>query len=72
MSKNEEKIFISIEECAKLLAVGRNTMLRMTKMPNFPAIFLKGKTLIVKSKVLNWVENHVGYCEKTQYERKKK
>lgn len=60
----EEDIFISVEECAKLFKVGRNTMLRITKIHKFPAIFLKGKTLIVKSKLQNWVETHTGYSEK--------
>lgn len=70
MKKNEKDIFISIEECAELLNVGRNTMLRITKMPNFPAIFLKGRTLIVKSKVIDWVETHTGYSEKTMKKKK--
>jgi excisionase family DNA binding protein len=59
----KEDIFISIEECAKLLNVGRNTMLRMTKLPKFPAIFLRGKTLIIKQRVEDWVLSHVGYSE---------
>ena len=60
----EDGIFISIEECAKIFGVGRNTMLRITKMPRFPAIFLKGKTLIIKGKLQNWIETHAGYSEK--------
>ncbi|MBO5179547.1 MAG: helix-turn-helix domain-containing protein [Clostridia bacterium] len=60
----DESLFISIEECAKLFNVGRNTMLRITKMHKFPAIFLKGKTLIIKSKIQNWIDTHTGYCEK--------
>lgn len=60
----DESLFISVEECAKLFNVGRNTMLRITKMHKFPAIFLKGKTLIIKSKIQNWIDTHTGYCEK--------
>lgn len=61
-----ENVFISIEECAEWLGLGRNTMLRMTKMSKFPAIFLKGKTLIIKTKVIEWVETHAGYSEKVR------
>ena len=60
----DESLFISVEECAKLFNVGRNTMLRITKMHKFPAIFFKGKTLIIKSKIQNWIDTHTGYCEK--------
>ncbi len=60
----DERLFISVEECAKLFNVGRNTMLRITKMHKFPAIFLKGKTLIIKSKIQFWIDTHTGYAEK--------
>lgn len=58
-----EDIFISVEECAKLLNVGRNTMLRMTRFPKFPAIYTRGRILIVRSLVEDWVIKHIGYSE---------
>lgn len=62
----QERIFITTEECAKIFGVGRNTMLRIQKLPKFPAIFLAGRTLIYKNKLEPWAEKYLGFREKEQ------
>ena len=47
MSDND-KLTITVDEAAKMLGVGRNTMLEFVKMDGFPAIRLKRKIIIDK------------------------
>lgn len=58
--ENEEKITITVNEAAKLLGVGRNTMLEFVKMDNFPAIKLKRKILIDKEALPKWFAKSYG------------
>jgi len=60
MRMSEEKISITINEAAKLLGVGRNTMLEFAKMDGFPAIRLKRKILIDKQALPIWFSNNYG------------
>ena len=53
-----EKISITVNEAAKLLGVGRNTMLEFVKMNDFPAIRLKRKILIDKKALPIWFSNN--------------
>lgn len=55
-----EKISITVNEAAKLLGVGRNTMLEFVKMNDFPAIRLKRKILIDKKALPTWFSNNYG------------
>lgn len=57
---NEEKISITVNEAAKLLGVGRNTMLEFTRMEGFPAIRLKRKIIIDKEALPKWFSNNYG------------
>lgn len=59
MSDND-KISITIDEAAKILGVGRNTMLEFAKMDVFPAIRLKRKILIDKEALPKWFANSYG------------
>lgn len=59
MSDNE-KLSITVEEAAKLLGVGRNTMLEFVKMDGFPAIRLKRKIIIDKEALPKWFSNNYG------------
>lgn len=55
-----ECLGISVEEAAKLLGVGRNTMLEFVKMDGFPAIRLKRKIIIDKNALPIWFSNNYG------------
>ena len=55
-----EKISITVNEAAKLLGVGRNTMLEFVKMNDFPAIRLKRKILIDNKALPIWFSNNYG------------
>lgn len=59
MNENE-KLSITVEEAAKLLGVGRNTMLEFVKMDGFPAIRLKRKIIIDKEALPKWFSNNYG------------
>lgn len=60
LQDEKERIGISIDEAAKLLNVGRNTMLELVKMDGFPAIKLKRKIIINKNALPKWFENSYG------------
>lgn len=59
MSEND-KLTITVDEAAKMLGVGRNTMLEFVKMDGFPAIRLKRKILIDKEALPIWFSNSYG------------
>ncbi len=59
MSEND-KLTITVDEAAKMLGVGRNTMLEFVKMDGFPAIRLKRKILIDKEALPRWFSNSYG------------
>ena len=59
MSEND-KLTITVDEAAKMLGVGRNTMLEVVKMDGFPAIRLKRKILIDKEALPRWFSNSYG------------
>lgn len=54
------KIGITVNEAAKILGVGRNTMLEFIKMSDFPAIKLKRKIIIDKNALPTWFSNNYG------------
>lgn len=59
MSDND-KLTITVDEAAKMLGVGRNTMLEFVKMDGFPAIRLKRKIIIDKEALPRWFSNSYG------------
>ncbi len=58
--EENEKITITVDEAARLLGVGRNTMLEFVKMEGFPAIQLKRKIIIDKKALPKWFANNYG------------
>lgn len=57
---NNDKLSITVDEAAKLLGVGRNTMLEFVKMDGFPAIRLKRKIIIDKEALPKCFSNNYG------------
>lgn len=55
-----EKISITVNDAAKMLGVGRNTMLEFVKMDGFPAIRLKRKIIIDKQALPIWFAHNYG------------
>ena len=60
LENDNNKISISVDEAAKILGVGRNTMLEFVKMDGFPAIRLKRKIIIDKKALPIWFSNNYG------------
>ncbi len=60
MENKNEKLTITVDEAAKMLGVGRNTMLEFVKMEDFPAIRLKRKIIIDKEALPKWFSNNYG------------
>ncbi len=56
----EEKIGISIDEARKMLGIGRNLMLELVKLDDFPCIKFKRKIVIDKEKLPEWFSNNYG------------
>ena len=57
---DNDKLSINVDEAAKLLGVGRNTMLEFVKMEGFPAIRLKRKIIIDKQALPKWFSENYG------------
>lgn len=57
---DNDKLSINVDEAAKLLGVGKNTMLEFVKMDGFPAIRLKRKIIIDKEALPKWFANNYG------------
>lgn len=57
---NDNKLSITVDEAAKMLGVGRNTMLEFVKMDGFPAIRLKRKIIIDKEALPKWFASSYG------------
>ncbi len=60
MENENNKLTITVNEAAKMLGVGRNTMLEFVKMDGFPAIKLKRKIIIDKEALPKWFSNNYG------------
>lgn len=54
------KFGISVEEARKQLGIGRNLMLKLVKVPGFPAIRFKRKIIINKNKLQDWFDQNYG------------
>lgn len=55
---NNDRLSITVDEAAKLLGVGRNTMHEFVKMDGFPAIKLKRKIIIEQEALPKWFSNN--------------
>jgi len=56
----DEKIGITIEECARYLGISKQLMAEIVREPGFPCIKFKRRFLINKSKVQEWFNNNMG------------
>ena len=56
----EEKIGISIDEARKMLGIGRNLMLELVKLDDFPCIKFKRRIVINKKKLQDWFDQNSG------------
>lgn len=56
----DEKIGITIEECAKYMGISKQLMSEIVREPGFPCIKFKRRFLINKSKVQEWLDNNTG------------
>lgn len=61
------KFGISVEEARKQLGIGRNLMLKLVKVPGFPAIRFKRKIIINKNKLQDWFDKNYGQYGKYKY-----
>lgn len=61
------KFGISVEEARKQLGIGRNLMLKLVKVPGFPAIRFKRKIIINKNKLQEWFDKNYGQYGKYKY-----
>ncbi|MGI6327651.1 MAG: helix-turn-helix domain-containing protein [Dethiobacteria bacterium] len=52
----EGRLTYSIVEAAKVLGIGRNSMLRLAKNPEFPAVQVGRKWIISKNSLHKWVD----------------
>lgn len=50
----QEKLTITVEEAAKMLGIGKNLMLEIIKMNDFPAVQFNRKILINKKQFIEW------------------
>ena len=54
----QEKLTITVEEAAKMLGIGKNLMLEIIKIADFPAVQFNRKILINKKQFIEWF-NHL-------------
>ena len=59
-NNKEQTLMIGVEEAAKLMGIGRNMMLDLVKLDNFPAVRLgkrKGTIKINRQQFIEWVNS---------------
>lgn len=57
----EKKAVISVREMAKYLGIGVNVAYELVRRPDFPALRLGEKRIVIPIDLLNeWVKNNVG------------
>ncbi len=56
----DDKIGITVDEAAKILGIGKNLMLKIVTLPEFPAIRLKRKIIINKNRLQQWFDENSG------------
>ena len=59
MTENEQ-IYISVMEAAKILGVGRNTMYALIKQDGFPYVKIGNAYRIRKAGLEEWLKDHEG------------
>lgn len=56
----DDRIGITVDEAAKILGIGKNLMLKIVTLPEFPAIRLKRKIIINKNRLQQWFDENAG------------
>lgn len=56
----DDRIGITVDEAAKILGIGKNLMLKIVTLPEFPAIRLKRKIIINKNRLQQWFDENSG------------
>lgn len=56
----KDKLTLNIDEAAELLGIGRNLMLKLVTVDDFPAIKFKRKIIINKQQLQQWLDKHGG------------
>ena len=54
------KLTISVAEAAKLLGIDKNAVYALVRTPDFPAIFLGRRILILRAEFEVWLREQVG------------
>lgn len=63
------KYGISVEEARKRLGIGRNLMLELVKVENFPAIRFKRKIIINGERLQEWFDQNYGKYSGYSYKK---
>ena len=58
--EKQETILIGIKEATKIIGIGRNTLLQLVKIKNFPVIFTEGKYYIIRDELKGWFSKNRG------------
>ena len=57
---NTEPILIGIDKAVAYTGIGRNTLLKLSKIKGFPALIFPHKILIDKSALSDWISKNYG------------
>ncbi len=62
MTTNEEneRLGLTVDEARKMLGIGRNLMLQLVKVKDFPAVRFKRKIIINKELLPKWFKDNCG------------
>jgi excisionase family DNA binding protein len=55
-----EPLLITVKEACNLMNIGRNTMLKLAKIKDFPALVFPHKILIDKNQLPIWIAKNYG------------
>lgn len=58
--KPNSKKIMKIKESCELTGIGKNTTYELVKRKDFPSLQVGRKYYILRDKVMDWFENHIG------------
>lgn len=67
LKENNVKLGLTVDEARKMLGIGRNLMLELTKLDDFPAVKFKRKIIISKELLPKWFADNCGQSGKYHY-----
>ena len=63
---NEDVIFVKLTKACQITGIGRNRMLKYSKMKGFPGLVSQHKILVEKNEIHNWLKKiHPKYANQT-------